>query len=91
MPSACYAALRMQDTVRRYAEGVRRAEGIALQIRVGLNPLLAHCHLGLGKLYRPVGKGQEAREHLTTAATMLRDMDLRFWLARAEAELAALG
>src|SRR3990172_2203192 len=34
---ACYAALRMQDTVKRYAEGVRRAEGIALQIRVGLN------------------------------------------------------
>jgi hypothetical protein len=38
-----------------------------------------------------VGKRQEAREHLTTAATMLRDMDMRFWLARAEAELAALG
>ncbi len=34
---ACYAALRMQDTVKRYAEGVRRGEGIALQIRVGLN------------------------------------------------------
>ena len=78
MPSACYAALR-------------RAEGIALQIRVGLNPLLAQCHLGLGKLSRPVGKRQEAREHFTTAATMLRDMDMRFWLARAEAELAALG
>jgi predicted ATPase len=34
---ACYAALRLQETVRLYAEEVRRAEGIPLQIRVGLN------------------------------------------------------
>ena len=34
---ACYAALRMQETVKRYAEGVRRSEGISIQIRVGLN------------------------------------------------------
>ena len=34
---ACYAALRMQEAVRRYAEGVRRTEGIPIQIRVGLN------------------------------------------------------
>ena len=34
---ACYAALRMQESVNRYAEGVRRSEGIPIQIRVGLN------------------------------------------------------
>ena len=34
---ACYAALRMQDSVRQYAEGVRRDEGISIQIRVGVN------------------------------------------------------
>src|SRR4030095_3326099 len=34
---ACYAALRMQECVKRYAEGVRRTEGIPIQIRVGLN------------------------------------------------------
>src|SRR5262245_61369015 len=34
---ACYAALRMQESVKRYAEGVRRMEGIPIQIRVGLN------------------------------------------------------
>jgi class 3 adenylate cyclase len=34
---ACYAALRMQETVKHYAEGVRRTEGIPIQIRVGLN------------------------------------------------------
>jgi class 3 adenylate cyclase len=34
---ACYAALRMQESIGRYAEGVRRVEGIPIQIRVGLN------------------------------------------------------
>jgi class 3 adenylate cyclase len=34
---ACYAALRMQDTVKRYAEGLRRQGGVLPQIRVGLN------------------------------------------------------
>jgi class 3 adenylate cyclase/tetratricopeptide (TPR) repeat protein len=34
---ACYAALRMQELVRRYADEVRRAEGVSIQIRVGLN------------------------------------------------------
>jgi class 3 adenylate cyclase len=34
---ACYAALRMQESVKRYAEGVRRTYGIPIQIRVGLN------------------------------------------------------
>src|SRR6266536_1197904 len=34
---ACYAALRMQESVKRYAEGVRRDHGVTLRIRVGLN------------------------------------------------------
>src|SRR5215510_3134162 len=34
---ACYAALRMQESVKRYSEGIRRSEGIPIQIRVGLN------------------------------------------------------
>jgi class 3 adenylate cyclase/tetratricopeptide (TPR) repeat protein len=34
---ACYAALRMQDAIRRYTEEVRRSQGIEVQIRVGLN------------------------------------------------------
>ncbi len=34
---ACYAALRMQESVKRYAEGVRREHGVTVRIRVGLN------------------------------------------------------
>jgi tetratricopeptide (TPR) repeat protein len=68
------------------AEGYYDA-AIALAGELGLRPLVAHCHLGLGKLYRRAGKREEAREHLTTASTMYREMDIRFWLEQAEAEL----
>jgi hypothetical protein len=51
-----------------------------------MRPLVAHCHLGLGKLSRRTGKRQEAQVHLATATTMYREMDMRFWLEQAEAE-----
>jgi class 3 adenylate cyclase/tetratricopeptide (TPR) repeat protein len=56
--------------------------GRALEMR----PLLAHCHLGLAKLYRRSGKREQAQEHLATATTMYREMDMRFYLEQAEAE-----
>jgi tetratricopeptide (TPR) repeat protein len=59
----------------------------ALAEALGLRPLVAHCHLGLGKLYRRAGKTAQATEHLTTAPTMYREMDMRFWREQAEAEL----
>jgi tetratricopeptide (TPR) repeat protein len=52
----------------------------------GMRPLVAHCHLGLGKLYRRTGNQEQACEHLTTATTMYREMDMRFWLEQAEAD-----
>jgi hypothetical protein len=52
-----------------------------------MRPLIAHCHLGLGKLYRRTGKHEQAQEHLTTATTMYREMGMTYWLEKAEAEL----
>jgi len=49
-----------------------------------MRPLVAHCHLGLGKLYRSTGKSEQAREHLATATTMYREMDMRLWLSQVE-------
>ena len=63
---------------------------MALREELGMRPLVAHCHLGLGKLYQRSGKRQEAREHLTTAITLYRAMDMSFWREKAEAELRAL-
>jgi class 3 adenylate cyclase len=172
---ACYAALRMQESPRRYADDTRRSHGVEVQIRVGLNsgevvvravgsdlrmdytavgqtthlaarmeqlapaarqrgqrgveghvlrllgdiaahpdrvdaetaeahyrlalalaeelglrPLMAQCHLGLGALYRRAGTRQQAREHLATAAAMFDEMDMRFWREQTEAELKEL-
>jgi class 3 adenylate cyclase/tetratricopeptide (TPR) repeat protein len=55
---------------------------------LGMRPLVAHCHLGLGKLRRHTGEGANAQDHLTTAARMYREMDMGFWLEKAEVELA---
>jgi tetratricopeptide (TPR) repeat protein len=65
-------------------------EALALATDLGMRPLVAHCHLGLGKLYSRAGDGVKAREHLTTAATMYHEMDMGFWLAQAEAEMREL-
>ena len=50
----------------------------------------AHCHLGLGKLYRRTGKREQAQEQLTTASTMYREMGMTYWLEQADAESRAL-
>jgi class 3 adenylate cyclase/tetratricopeptide (TPR) repeat protein len=47
---------------------------------LGMRPLVAHCHLGLGKLHRRTGKADQARDHLGIAVTMYREMDMRSWL-----------
>jgi class 3 adenylate cyclase/tetratricopeptide (TPR) repeat protein len=69
------------------AEAVQHyREALVLASELSMRPLVAHCHLGLGKLYRRTGDGQQAHEHLTTATTMYREMDMRFWLEQAEAD-----
>ena len=50
-------------------------------------PLVAHCHLGLGKLYRRTAQREQAQEHLTAATTMYREMGMTYWLEKAEGEL----
>jgi hypothetical protein len=56
-----------------------------------MRPVVAHCHLGLGKLYRRTGRREQAQEHLTIATALYREMDMRFWLEQAEAEMKELG
>jgi len=68
------------------ADGAYR-QALILAEGLGMHPLVAHCHLGLGKLYRRNGRREEAREHLTKATTMYREMDMRLWLTQAEAEI----
>jgi class 3 adenylate cyclase/tetratricopeptide (TPR) repeat protein len=58
---------------------------IALADELGMRPLVAHCHLGLGTLYAKIGRLEQARAELSTAIDLYRAMAMTFWLARAEA------
>ena len=69
---------------------MRFREALTLAEELGMRPLVAHCHLGLGKLSRRTSQRQKAQEHLATATTMYRQMAMWFWLEQAEAELAAV-
>ena len=71
------------------AEGYYR-EALALADELGMRPLLAHCHLGLGTLAGRMGDSKKACEDLSTAARMYREMGMTFWLAKAEAPLEQL-
>ena len=62
-------------------------EALAVVGALGMRPLGAHCHLGLGRLYRRTATRSEADEHLTTAVSLFGEMGMRFWLDQAQAEL----
>jgi len=61
-------------------------QALALAEPRGMRPLIAHCHLGLGKLHARMGQRHLTQEHLTTAATMYREMGMTYWLEQAEVE-----
>ena len=60
---------------------------LALAQLHGMRPLIAHCHLGLGRLYRRTLEPEQARENFTTAMTMYREMDMGYWLKQAETDM----
>ena len=60
-------------------------QALALAQLRGMRPLVAHCRLGLGKLYDRIGQPKQAQENMTAATMLYREMDLPFWLeARAD-------
>jgi class 3 adenylate cyclase/tetratricopeptide (TPR) repeat protein len=63
-------------------------EALALAGELGMRPLQAHCHRGMGTLYVKIGRREYARSELSTAIEMYRTMGMTFWLPQAEAALA---
>ena len=55
---------------------------------VGMRPLQAHCHYGLGTVYATTGQREQAHTALSTAIEMYRAMEMTFWLPQTEAALA---
>jgi tetratricopeptide (TPR) repeat protein len=58
---------------------------LAIADELGMKPLRAHCHLGLGLLYERQRRGQQAQASLLEACTLFRAMEMPFWLEQAEA------
>jgi tetratricopeptide (TPR) repeat protein len=63
-------------------------QALALAEELGMRPLVAHCHRGLGTLYAKTGQREQARAELSAAMALYRAMDMTFWLPQAEAALA---
>jgi tetratricopeptide (TPR) repeat protein len=66
-------------------------QALALAEELGMRPLMAHCHLGLGTLYARTGQQEQACTELAAAIALYRAMEMTFWLPQAEAALAQVG
>jgi tetratricopeptide (TPR) repeat protein len=80
-------ALVMRGSDHRDEAGRYWRQSLELATHLGMRPELAHAHLGLARLLRNAGAHEQAREHLTTATTMYREMGMMYWLEQAEAEV----
>jgi class 3 adenylate cyclase/tetratricopeptide (TPR) repeat protein len=80
------AARRQPPEVAHAAAHYQQARTLAEEL--GMGPLVAHCHRGLGTLYATAGQTEQAGVELSTAIEMYRAMDMTFWLPQAEATLA---
>jgi class 3 adenylate cyclase/tetratricopeptide (TPR) repeat protein len=79
------AARRVPPDVAQAAAHYQQA--LVLAEELGMRPLQAHCHRGLGTLYAKTGQAEQARTELSTAIEMYRAMEMTFWLPETEAVL----
>ena len=63
-------------------------QALALAEELGMRPLGAHCHFGLGTLYTKIDRREQARAELSAAIELYRAMEMTFWLPQAQAALA---
>jgi class 3 adenylate cyclase/tetratricopeptide (TPR) repeat protein len=63
-------------------------QALTLAEELGMRPLQAHCHFGLGTLYAQTGQREPARAELSTAIELYGAMEMTLWLSQAEARLA---
>ena len=80
-------AARREPPESEQAEAHYR-QALALAEELGMRPLQAHCHRGLGTLYATIGQQEQARAELSAAIVLYRAMDMTFWLPQTEAALA---
>jgi tetratricopeptide (TPR) repeat protein len=76
-----------RDPPEREQAAAHYRQALALAEELGMRPLQAHCHRGLGMLYAATGEREQACTALSTAIEMYQSMDMTFWLPQTEAAL----
>ena len=66
------------EQVQKAIHSFRQAKNQAAQL--GMKPLLAHCHNGLGQVYIIKGRTSDARSELATAIDLYRTMGMDHWM-----------
>jgi class 3 adenylate cyclase/tetratricopeptide (TPR) repeat protein len=86
---ASVLAERLREISRTHTGRGYQAHALRLLAEeIGMRPLQAHCHLGLGTIYAKAGQRQVAQAELSAAIDLYRAMAMTFWLPQAEAALA---
>jgi class 3 adenylate cyclase len=93
---ACYAALAMQEAIRRYSAEVRRTHGVEVQIRVGLHSgevVVRAIGNDLHMDYSAIGQTTHlaARMEQLAAPGSIRLTAETLWLAEGLVQVTALG
>lgn len=83
LPIAEFSLLET-NTIGYYRQALTLAQAL------GMRPLVAHCHRGLGVLYAATGQREQAHATLSTAIALYRDMEMRLWLPHTEATLVKI-
>jgi tetratricopeptide (TPR) repeat protein len=88
-------ALRLLGDIAAHREPPERApaeahyrQALTLADELGMRPLQAHCHRGLGTLYAATDQREQASSALATAIALYRDMGMTFWLPQTAGALA---
>jgi hypothetical protein len=60
-------------------------QAFALSLELGMRPLQAHCHFGLGKFHSAVGAAAQARSEMASAIALYGSMEMNLWQGRVNA------
>jgi len=82
--ASCQVPVNVKDGEAYYSRA------LAVANELGMRPLKAHCHLGLGKLHLQVSHLEKGRVELKQAIELYHEMGMKFWLSKAEAALGEL-
>jgi tetratricopeptide (TPR) repeat protein len=90
-------ALRLLGEIHSHPEslnpkqaGENYGQALALARELNMRPLVAHCHLGMGRQYQCTGRDSEGKVEISRARDLYREMDMQFWLEQAEVAMRGL-